>query len=193
MLACLAPRSALALLFSGALACAPRAQSSEIDLTRSRLADALEPARSIDTERQVPSFRIETVSGELLDSSELIGRRSFMLVYFATWCNVCRMKLPMIQFVLERHAPDLEVFGVVMDDANTWHRVPAYLEKYDIDYELVRAEQFPRFAAAYSPSGRVPAVTIVGKQGYLVDYQHGYSRQHFPRLVEAFAMADAQH
>ena len=181
------------LLSCGAIGCAAHAESREIDLTVSHSSEAVEPSRSIDAKHLVPPFRIETTEGDVLDSSELVGQRPFMLVYFATWCGVCRATLPMVRFVLDRYDPDIEVYGVVMDDANTWHRVPAYLEKYDIDYELVRAERFPRFAAAYSPSGIVPAVTVVGKRGFLVHYQHGYSREHFPRLVEALASAEAQH
>ena len=116
-----------------------------------------------------------------------------MLVYFATWCQVCRMKLPMVDFVLDRYGADLAVFGVVMDDRSTWHHVPTYLERYDIDYELIRAEQFSRFAAAYSPSGLVPAVTVVDKQGYVLEYQHGYSRRHLESLIHAVKLAEKPH
>jgi hypothetical protein len=69
--------------------------------------------------------------------------------------------------------------------------VPAYLNEHGINYELIRADRFPSFARAYSPSGRIPAVTIVSKHGYLIDYQHGYSRRHLPRLVQALAQAEA--
>lgn len=179
------------LLVSG-LACGPSRGRQEIDLTAPGATNVIEPSRSIDAEHLVPMFRVQTVEGDVLDSRELVGTRPFMLVYFATWCQVCQLKLPMIRVALERFAPELAVYGVVMDDADTWHRVPEYLERYELEFELVRAEHFPRFAAAYSPSGLVPAVTIVGKQGYLVDYQHGYSRQHLPRLRQAFAMAEAQ-
>lgn len=172
------------------IACGPRASSSEIDLTAAGAEPLLEPARAIDREHQVPAFRVRTIEGEIVDSEAFIGERPFMLVYFATWCQVCRMKLPMIDFVLDRYADDLAVFGVVMDDRNTWHHVPTYLERYDIDYELIRAEQFPRFAAAYSPSGLVPAVTVVDKSGYVLEYQHGYSRRHLPSLIHAVKQAE---
>ena len=180
----------LLLLCLALSACTPGVATREIDLTGRALDDTIEPERSIDTEHQVPAFRIQTLSGDVLDSKELIGKHPFMFVYFATWCDVCRMKLPMVKFVLDRYAGDVEVYGVVMDDGSTWDRVPEYLQRYDIDYALVRAEAFPRFAMAYSPSGRVPAVTIVGKDGYLVDYQHGYARQHFSRLVRALSVAE---
>lgn len=150
----------------------------------------LEPTRAIDQEQPVPAFRIRTVAGDVFDSEAFIGERPFMLVYFATWCQVCRMKLPMVHFVLDRYGADLAVFGVVMDDRSTWHHVPTYLERYDIDYELIRAEQFPRFAAAYSPSGLVPAVTVVDKSGYVVEYQHGYSQRHLASLIRAVTQAD---
>ena len=180
----------VALLSVLTAACGPSHAAHEIDLTEARLDGAIEPERAIDNEHQVPSFRIETVSGDVLDSRELIGKHAFMFVYFATWCDVCRMKLPMVRFALDRYGGDIEVYGVVMDDGSTWGRVPQYVDRYDIDYALVRAESFPRFAMAYSPSGRVPAVTIVGKDGYLVDYQHGYARQHMARLVRALSIAE---
>lgn len=171
-------------------ACGPQASGSEIDLTAAGAEPMLEPARAIDREHQVPAFRIRTVDGEVFDSEAFVGERPFMLVYFATWCQVCRMKLPMVDFVLDRYGADLAVFGVVMDDRSTWQHVPTYLERYDIDYELIRAEQFPRFAAAYSPSGLVPAVTVVDKAGYVVEYQHGYSRRHLASLIHAVKQAE---
>lgn len=171
-------------------ACGPKLAASEIDLTGAAEGDVVEPARSIDREHPVPAFRVHTVAGDVFDSEEFIGKRAFMLVYFATWCEVCRMKLPMIRFVLDRYATDLEVFGVVMDDQSTWHDVPTYLERYDIDYELIRAEQFPRFAAAFSPSGLVPAVTVVDKNGHVLEYQHGYARSHFQSLIHAVTVAE---
>ena len=172
------------------VACGPKATSSEIDLTSPAGNDIVEPAHSIDREHPVPAFRVRTLAGDVFDSEAFIGKRAFMLVYFATWCEVCRMKLPMVRFVLERYGADLDVFGVVMDDESTWHDVPTYLERYDIDYELIRAEQFPRFAAAFSPSGLVPAVTVVDKNGYVLAYQHGYSRSHLSSLIHAVTVAE---
>jgi thiol-disulfide isomerase/thioredoxin len=172
------------------LACGPKTAASEIDLTGAAQGDVVEPARSIDSEHPIPAFRVHTIAGDVFDSEAFIGKRAFMLVYFATWCQVCRMKLPMVRFVLDRYAADLEVFGVVMDDQSTWHDVPTYLERYDIDYELIRAEQFPRFAAAFSPSGLVPAVTVVDKNGYVLEYQHGYSRSHLASLIHAVTVAE---
>lgn len=179
-----------AVLACAVAACGPGATGSEIDLTSARGEPLLEPSRAIDRQHQVPAFRIRTVDGDVFDSEAFIGERSFMLVYFATWCQVCRMKLPMVDFVLDRYGPDLAVYGVVMDDASTWRDVPTYLERYDIDYELIRAEQFPRFAAAYSPSGLVPAVTVVDKTGHVLEYQHGYSRRHLASLIHAVTLAE---
>lgn len=181
----------LAGLLGVSTACGPSVSSREIDLTSAGESGLVEPNRAIDRDHPVPAFRIETVDGHLIDSEEWVGERPFMLVYFATWCHVCRMKLPMVRFVLERYAPELAVFGVVMDDHTTWDRVPQYLQKYDIDYELIRAERFPRFAAAFSPSGLVPAVTVVGKNGYVLEYQHGYSPSHLAGLIRALSGAEA--
>jgi peroxiredoxin len=177
-------------LLNLASACSPRAEPGEIDLTAPGLEQPLEPERPIEPDIPVPAFRVNTTQGKLVDSRELVGKQAFMLVYFATWCRVCRMKLPMVKFVLERYHPDLAVYGVVMDDSSTWQFVPSYVERYDIDFELIQAERFPRFAAAYSPSGLVPAVTLVSKQGYVLEYQHGYSQRHLPELVAALAESE---
>jgi peroxiredoxin len=182
--------AALPVLVPGLSSCASRTrQNQEIDLTRAAPKDVQEPDRPIDTRQPVPEFRVHTLDGDVVDSKELVGQEPFVLVYFATWCQVCEMKLPMVRHVLQNYDPDMRVYGVVVDDQETWHRVPEYLSRHHLDFELVRATDFPRFAMAYSPSGRVPAVTIVGRNGYLVDYQHGYSRGHYPRLVQALSMA----
>ena len=178
------------MLIGSLSACGPQVAGGELDLTSSEDELMLEPSRAIDRQHRVPAFRIRTVAGDVFDSEAFIGERPFMLVYFATWCQVCRMKLPMVRFVLDRYGADLTVFGVVMDDHSTWQHVPTYLERYDIDYELIRAEQFPRFAAAFSPSQLVPAVTVVDKDGYVLEYQHGYSQRHLASLIHAVTLAE---
>ncbi len=81
------------------------------------------------------------------------------------------------------------MIGVALDDDDTWPAVPGYVKRHALPFPTVRGEHFPRFALAYDPFQSVPAVAVVGKNGYLIDYQIGFSHSHERRLRGALEVA----
>jgi thiol-disulfide isomerase/thioredoxin len=111
------------------------------------------------------------------------------VVFFATWCGVCEMKLPVLARALEVVGGDIAVVSVSVDEPSSFHLVDGYLERVGFDHPTVRATDFPRFATAYDPLATVPAVAVVGQNGFLVDYQLGYGPSHPRRLLLALRVA----
>jgi thiol-disulfide isomerase/thioredoxin len=149
---------------------------------------AREPFRTVSTSERVPAFRVVADDGSVFDSDALVGKRPFVVVFFATWCGVCELLFPAVHDVFDENA-DVPVIGVSLDDSDTWGQVPGYVRRHALRFPWVRAESFPRFTLAYDPLQRVPVVAVVGKNGYLVDYQVGYSYSERRRLVAALAIA----
>jgi thiol-disulfide isomerase/thioredoxin len=137
---------------------------------------------------RVPHFRVTSVDGRVFDSDALVGKEPFVLVFFASWCRVCDMKLPMVSEVFRQGTP-VAGLGVALDEPETWHNVPAFVDKHQLGLPIVRAQSFPRFTLAYDPFQTVPVVAIVGRNGYLVDYQIGYASTHRARLAAALDLA----
>ncbi|HEU5075445.1 MAG TPA: TlpA disulfide reductase family protein, partial [Polyangiaceae bacterium] len=136
----------------------------------------------------VPDFSIESHDGRRLKSEELVGREPFVVVFFATWCQVCDMKLPVLKRVLDELGP-ITTIMVSADDAETWPHVPGYLKEHDVKFPVVSALAYPRFTASYNPFQAVPLVVVVGQNGGLVDYQMGFADTHQKRLSDAIRVA----
>lgn len=136
----------------------------------------------------VPDFSLTTSDGYKLDSTDFIGEEPFVVVFFATWCQVCDMKMPVLKSVLDDVGP-VRTILVSLDDAQTWSHVPGYLKEYGIHYPVVSAYAYPSFAASYNPFQAVPLVVVVGKNGGLVDFQMGFADTHRQRLTDAIKLA----
>jgi peroxiredoxin len=183
--------SCAALLLVGATACAASNPSgdgargpSTTDAPESAEAEGKQPFRVLSPSERVPDFRVVATDGSVIDSSTLVGKEPFVLVFFATWCNVCELKLPEVTSVLAG-TERIPVIGVSVDDKETWERVPSFVARHRLAFPTVRGTSFPRFALAYDPLQTVPVVAVIGRNGYLVDYQIGWASSHRSRLAAA--------
>lgn len=166
----------------------PRSRAAPLEAPPPEPEPESEPFRVLSPKERVPDFRVSSADGKSFASKAWIGREPFVLVFFATWCRVCDLKLPLVAEALAPH-PDLAVLVVSLDDADSWEEVPAFLKRVGLHHPVVRGTSFPRFALAYDPLQTVPVVAVVGRNGYLVDYQVGFSRSHGPRLAAALELA----
>jgi thiol-disulfide isomerase/thioredoxin len=137
----------------------------------------------------VPDFRLRAVSGQWIDSQNLVGAEAFIVVFFATWCAVCDLKLPLVRQALQAAGP-VTLIGVSVDDRETFPRVLPYLKQRGFgDMPVVPARRYPAFAISYNPFSTVPLVVVVGQNGGLVDYQVGYAANDEERLEAAVRLA----
>lgn len=147
------------------------------------------PFRVLSPREPVPPFKLVTTDGRVLDSDALIGRRPFVVVFFTTWCLVCELQLPLVREAAERAGPEVVFVGVPIDDAGTWNQVARTVRRHGLDFPIVRGEWFPRFSMAYDPLQTIPVVAVIGRDGYLVDYQVGWRPAHRRRLLAAVELA----
>ena len=136
----------------------------------------------------VPPFRLQTTRKRPLDSAVLVGSRPFAIVFFATWCGVCDLKLHALRQALSADS-DFTVIGVAVDDGSTWRNVPDYVREHGISMPVVAALEHPAFTLSYNPFSTVPLVVIVGRNGGLVDYQLGYQTDDVQRLTASLRLA----
>ncbi len=137
---------------------------------------------------RVPPFRVLTDSGHRFDSESFLGRRAFIVVFFASWCEYCASELQSLRRALDQAGP-LPIIMVSLDGPSTWDTVPDYLRSFGFSEPFVRAADYPLFALGYDPFETVPLVVIVGKNGELVDYELGYDADHERRLLVALRRA----
>jgi thiol-disulfide isomerase/thioredoxin len=150
----------------------------------------LDELRVVGAESEsVPEFELVLSDDSVVRSSDWVGQKPFVVVFFATWCQVCEIKLPLVKAALDRE-PGIGLLLVSVDEPDTWRHVPGYLRELHLaDRPVVSALENPRFTMGYDPMGAVPLVVVVGRDGRLVDYQIGLSGNDAPRLLDALGRA----
>ena len=135
----------------------------------------------------VPDFELNA-AGTAYRSQQLVGQRPFVVLFFATWCEACGLKLQSMQRALAETGP-MPLIPVSVDGPETWQGVRPYLDSYGIHDPAVRATDYPSFAFSYNPFETVPLVVIVGRNGGLADYQLGYDSEQDSRLLASLRLA----
>ncbi|RYZ09846.1 MAG: TlpA family protein disulfide reductase [Myxococcales bacterium] len=139
---------------------------------------------------RVPDFELQAPAGARYSSRDLVGKKPFIAVFFATWCHYCQGELRAVQRAFAEVGP-LTVIPVSADGPETWASVPAYLAGFGILESPVRATDHRAFFSSYNPSDSLPSLVIVGQSGALVDYIDGYDPAHASRLLSSLRQAKA--
>jgi thiol-disulfide isomerase/thioredoxin len=149
------------------------------------------PERVLRRGEVVPAFRVETFDGSVVDSRGLVGKQAFVLVFFATWCPVCRYKLPVVGRLAGEYSHEVSFLGVVLEPPEHRDRTVGYAARYGLSFPLIDGLRFGRFTRAYDPSHTVPVVIVVDRRGYPIEYQSGFSWRDARRLRAALNAARA--
>lgn len=69
------------------------------------------------TDEAAPTFRLETLDGEVFDLADHIATdgRPVILNLWASWCPPCRSEMPSINVAAQRH-PEVAFVGVAVED-----------------------------------------------------------------------------
>jgi cytochrome oxidase Cu insertion factor (SCO1/SenC/PrrC family) len=191
--------SALAAVLLGA-GCGGRSAAGWADEVPAAAPAAAAPVRLAEGEPP-PPFSLQTSDGEVIESRDVIGARPLLIVFFTTWCGVCRRTMPEVRQVLEllestppasaTPGDDTLTVLVSLDGAETWPRVPAYLAGYALDEPVVRGAMHEPFVMDYDPTLGIPMAIVVGRDGNVVDIQRGWSPVGGRRLRAALELARA--
>lgn len=136
----------------------------------------------------VPPFFLRAANGVVVDSRALVGREPFVVVFFATRCPVCSIKLALVSHVL-REAGPIRTLWVHAGACHQASRAMSFLGNYDVTTPVIDAYEHPLFAFAYNPFRGVPVVAVVGRGGGLIEYQLGLEANDPARLARAIDFA----
>ena len=149
-----------------------------------RLVDPEEPdaaayrALAIRRGERLPAFPAANLAGDRTDLAQvrMPGRR--MLVNFwATWCAPCRLEMRELQDLQPRlEDAGVDLVGVSLDFGET-DRVREFLEKYDIGYPNLIAEEDSMTALVKGEDLSVPFSLLLDETGALLNAYSGWSRK----------------
>jgi len=156
----------------------------------SKQAESDEAPQRIAPEERVPEFLLASEDCAIYDSRELVGKRPFAVIFFASWCTVCDHKMPLIREALGQRGDQLTTLFVSLDEADGWAETEAFLGRHGVAAtSAVRGRDFLGFSLGYNPFRSVPVVVVVGRSGRVVDVQVGVRDGDASRLVRALDIA----
>ena len=126
---------------------------------------------------KAPAVIINDLEGQPVDLGRLIGSKSVLLEFWATWCSICKGLLPQLEAVKNTFGDRVTLLGVNVTVNDSKARIRRYLQEHRPPFRVLyddkgvgtRAFDVPAtsFIVVLDASGRV-AYTGSGEQQDLV-------------------------
>jgi thiol-disulfide isomerase/thioredoxin len=152
---------------------------------KTNAAKMLESVRKEKVEKPAPDWTLTDANGKTVKLSDLHGQ-VVLLDFWATWCNPCRMAMPILDQYTKTQKPKE---GVRVFSINTWERGPQqkpriFFKKTGYAMELLFGND--DLAKAYGVKG-IPYLCAIDKNGKIRYEEFGYEpalKQKLPLWVE---------
>lgn len=109
--------------------------------------------------------------------------------FWASWCVPCRKSFPWLNEMAKKHADDLVVVGVNVDNERA--AAMKFLEKYPAHFPLVFDPE-GKVAAEYHLEG-MPSAVILDRNGKVVHRHVGFREEKLAEYEKFITDAAAQH
>jgi thiol-disulfide isomerase/thioredoxin len=113
-----------------------------------------------------PDFSLANINNELVSATDFEGK-TVLINFWATWCEPCRMEMPMLMDLQRKHGPGgLQIVGIALDDQQ---KVKSFVETYGISYPILvgEADVFETSAAYGNTEGVLPYSVLIDNEGII--------------------------
>ena len=143
-------------------------------------------AFALDVGDPAPSFEGQTTGGDRIVSAEMKGKSALFLVFWATWCPVCKTEIPKIKDIHAKYATKgMPMIAIDVGVNDSLKKVEKYLEANQITYPVI-FDEGSTITKLYGVRG-TPTVVIVDKGG-IVRYHSAAIpddlKDHFTALIK---------
>ena len=134
-----------------------------------------------------PDFTLKDIDGKSWKLSDLKGKKVVMLDFWATWCNICKREMPILQKVYQEYqGKGVEFFGIALDDADKIKQIRKILDEKGVGYPILIDQDQKVATEVYQLSGPIPYKVIIDLSGTIV-YDHvGDYVDYPPEIVDVF-------
>lgn len=120
----------------------------------------------------IPDFTLPGSDGAPFRMGDQVGKKIFVIDFWATWCQPCKTLLKRLQEIKERNT-EVEVIVISVDDASARAMAVNYIQGKRFNFiTLFDAEG--RVAKTLNPSLQIPFTLIVDRDGKIVYSHAGY-------------------
>ncbi|PIE58178.1 MAG: redoxin [Desulfobulbus propionicus] len=127
---------------------------------------------SAEVGRQLPSFQAKTMAGTTFDMDAIIGKKTVMLVFWASWCPSCKSEVPRINALVKKYKPQgMEFIGINIGSNDSPKRARAFMKKYKMAYPVI-FDRSGTISQQYRVLG-VPTIIVADKSGTIQFKNYG--------------------
>ena len=109
-------------------------------------------------------FEGEMANGGKASLADFNGK-FLILNFWATWCAPCRTEIPLLIAMQARHAHDIQIVGIAVDDAESVRR---FEDEVGLNYvSLIGLTEGPELMQRYGSAGQLPFTLVFDQTGVL--------------------------
>ena len=111
-----------------------------------------------------PDFSVSTLDGKKISySADLKGKKPVYLIFWATWCPVCKKELPQVKELQKRLGNSIEFIGINVGINEREEDVRGYVRKNNLDLTMV-FDKDTRITKSYGVMG-TPTQMVIDRTG----------------------------
>jgi peroxiredoxin len=132
-----------------------------------------------------PDFVLEDLDGKSWSLAELKGKKILMIDFWATWCNICKREMPVLQKVYEEYREQgVEFLGVCLDE--NVKQIRKIVAEKGVTYPILIDKDAKVATELYLLSGPIPYKVVIDADGKIA-YDHvGDYADYPPEVVDVF-------
>lgn len=112
----------------------------------------------------VPDFSATTLDGKKISySADLKGKKPVYLIFWATWCPVCRKELPQVKELRNKLGDRIEFIGINVGINEREDDVRGYVKKNNLDLTMV-FDKDTKISRSFGVMG-TPTQMIIDRSG----------------------------
>ena len=119
---------------------------------------------------EAPTFSLNDVEGKTVDIAALIGQKTLALVFWGTWCDVCKGEIPVLKKMQSTHGEKgFQILSVAVKqtpdqpDAEFQKEVAEFTETEKLNFMVLLDPEYEA-VALYHLHG-VPTISVIDIQG----------------------------
>ena len=124
-------------------------------------------ALALNVGDKLPTFVGQDLNGKTVDLNTIVGKKPIMLVFWSTWCDDCKEKLPEINEMVKKYSDNgLEFIGINIGMKDTEKKARAYVKEKKMTYPNV-FDKTGKLSEKYQLN-KVFALIVAAKDGTIM-------------------------
>jgi len=143
------------------------------------------PGLKIPLSSPAPDFTLQDLEGKDHTLSSLKGKKVVMLDFWATWCNICKREMPVLESVYKEYKEQgVEFFGIALDE--NIKQIKKITAAKGVTYPILLDKGAKVATEVYQLAGPIPLKVVVDCAG-VIRYTHvGDYPDYPPEIVFVF-------